>query len=446
MNEARTPTVGSLIPALEARARAANSLVELGFSMANDSYSLLPFRQAFVYRAGGGGLLTVSGLARPAEDSPYLLWLRRTWPWLQQQLGPKGQWLAPRHEDMPDVVREGWREWWPAGIYVLPLFRRSGEIQGWVCWLLEQPPDKVREQALQQLGQSWAYCWEMLAGNPRPGLRQRWRSMSRTRRSALVLLLSLLPLLPVRQTVLAPAEIVSLDAMAVAAPLDGVVKAVHVRPNQEVEAGELLFSLDDTVLRNKLEVAKRSVAVADAELTAARQRVFDDPGSQSALALLSGRAQAARLELAAIEEQLGRIDIKASHDGVAVFGDPNDWLGRPVSTGERIMLLANPEHPGINLYLSVADAIALEIGAPVTLFLTVDPLSPLRGRVIQTSYQALPSPQGVASYRLLAAFDADVRGARIGLQGTAKLYGERVPLGYYLLRRPLATLREWTGL
>ena len=34
---------------------------------------------------------------------------------------------------------------------------------------------------------------------------------------------------------------------------------------------------------------------------------------------------------------------------------------------------------------------------------------------------------------------------RIGLRGTAKIYGERVLLGYYLLRRPLATVREWTG-
>ena len=34
---------------------------------------------------------------------------------------------------------------------------------------------------------------------------------------------------------------------------------------------------------------------------------------------------------------------------------------------------------------------------------------------------------------------------RIGLRGTAKIYGDRVLLGYYLFRRPLATLRGWTG-
>jgi len=54
-----------------------------------------------------------------------------------------------------------------------------------------------------------------------------------------------------------------------------------------------------------------------------------------------------------------------------------------------------------------------------------------------------------ASYRLRARFESlsadDALRVRIGLSGTAKLYGERAPRGHYLLRRPLAALREWTG-
>ena len=146
-----------------------------------------------------------------------------------------------------------------------------------------------------------------------------------------------------------------------------------------------------------------------------------------------------------MQAQLARIDVVAPHAGVAVFGDPDDWLGRPVSTGERIMLLANPDKPGVLIHLSVADAMALEVGAPVKLFLTILPLSPMDAKVTETSYQAVLSPEGVASYRLRATFDdADSR-ARIGLRGTAKVYGGWVCLGYYLLRRPLATLREWSG-
>ncbi|MGE0499183.1 MAG: HlyD family efflux transporter periplasmic adaptor subunit, partial [Ramlibacter sp.] len=216
---------------------------------------------------------------------------------------------------------------------------------------------------------------------------------------------------------------------------------------QAVKAGDPLFSLDDTTLRNRLEVARQSVAVADAELAAASQLAFNDSRSKAELAILTGRAQERRAELAAVQAQLARVDVTAPYDGVAVFADPDQWQGRTVATGERIMLLANPDKPGVLIHLPVADAITLDEGAPVKLFLTVKPLSPLSGQVTETSYQALLSPEGVASYRLRAELgETDRAQARLGLRGTAKLYGDRVVLGYYLFRRPLATLREWSGL
>ena len=439
--------LAALVAAVEARARAATTVAELGFSIANDAYGLLGFRQALVFEGGGdtARLLAVSGLARPTEDSPYLVWLRRTWPWLRARAAANPGWVAmPSEADgAPDGVLDGWREWWPAGVFALPLARRSGEGLGWAVFLLDQPPADAQVRALAQLGQSWGYCWEMLAGKLRQPLAGRW--LGRTQRRLLWLAVLAVLCIPVRQTALAPAEVIALDAEAVAAPLEGVVKTIHVRPNQPVKAGEPLFSLDDTTLRNRLEVAQKSVAVADAELQAATQKAFDSFQSKGELALLSGRANEKRAELAAVRAQLARIDVLAPQDGVAVFGDPDDWLGRPVTTGERIMLLANPAKPGVLVHLPVADAIALEPGARVKLFLTVRPLSPMDAAVSETSYQAVLSPEGVASYRLRAVFDGMQEHARIGLRGTATIYGERVLLGYYLLRRPLATLREWLG-
>ena len=109
------------------------------------------------------------------------------------------------------------------------------------------------------------------------------------------------------------------------------------------------------------------------------------------------------------------------------------------------MQVADPARPAMRIHLAVADAIALEAGADVTLFLSAYPLDPVRGKVVETSYQATPSDDGVVSYRLLATVDGQPAHARLGLHGTAKLYGERVSLGYYLLRRPLAAVRAWTG-
>lgn len=457
-----SPSAASLVAQLEARARAANTPAELAFSVANDTLPLLGFRQALVFAGSGkqARLQTISGLALPAEDSPYLIWLRRCWSWMQQQVGEAGGWLpaptaggsAPAEADGPQMapppaeVLDGWAEWWPQGLYAVPLRRRDGVVLAWVAFLLEKPPTVLQQQALAHLAVQWGYCWEMLGGKPRVGLRQRWQALGR-KRHAIWLILALLLVMPVRQSALAPAEIVALDATTVASPLDGVVKAFHVRPNQAVQAGDLLFSLDDTTLRNRLEVATQSVAVADAEWMAASQKAFDNFQSKGELALLQGRAQEKRAELAAVQAQLARIDVRAPHDGIAVFGAVDDWLGRPVVTGERIVQMANPASAGVLIYLPVADALVLEENAPVKLFLTVRPLSPLLAHIAETSYQASLSPDNVASYRLRATLDAPANrdDARIGLRGTAKISGGWVPLAYYLLRRPLATLRAWSG-
>ncbi|OQX32365.1 MAG: hypothetical protein B0D96_12165 [Candidatus Sedimenticola endophacoides] len=143
---------------------------------------------------------------------------------------------------------------------------------------------------------------------------------------------------------------------------------------------------------------------------------------------------------------LGRVEVRAAHDGIAIYYSPNDWLGKPVVTGQRIMTLADPANAGVRIDLPVSDAIALEPGARVRLFLDTDPLRPLEARLVRTSYEARLTPQGHLAFELDARLPDATPPPRIGLKGTAKLYGEPVPLYYYLLRRPLARLRQWLGI
>lgn len=433
------------LAALRDRALAADSLNALAFSIANDPYALLRYHQALVLAQRGADLelLCVSGLARPSEDSPYLVWLRRASRWLGEQLpDAKPRWLPRDAVEPPEDIAEGWAEWWPSGLWCIPLHDREGQRLGLVIFLLDAPPAEHLVPLMDGVWQTWAHCWAAF------GARRRllgWRPSRRQLLLALAVAAALL-LVPVRQTALAPAEIVSRQAQVISSPIDGVIERMQVRPNQPVEEGTPLFSLDETTLRSRAEVLGKEVAVADAELMAASQRAFDNPQSKSELTLLNGRAQQRRAELAAVQAQLQRTRVRSPRAGVAVYSDPNDWLGKPVVTGERILQVADPAQPAMLIQLPVADAIALEPGAEVTLFLTAYPLSPLKGAVLETSYQARASEEGVVAYRLLASVEGQPEHARLGLHGTAKLYGERVVLGYYLLRRPFAALRAWTGL
>src|SRR5690606_40562673 len=64
---------------LSERALSAGSLAEICFIAANETWQLMPYRQAVLWRINSRDrprLQTVSGLARLADDSPNTVWLK----------------------------------------------------------------------------------------------------------------------------------------------------------------------------------------------------------------------------------------------------------------------------------------------------------------------------------------------------------------------------------
>jgi len=430
---------------LESRARAAADLTALEFLAANETWQLIPYRQALVFRRDAldrPALVTVSGLATLEGDTPFTIFVERLAAHLWADPVPRVVDAA----DVPAALAEEWADWLPPHVLYVPLRSPRGEVLGAALYARDDAWTDAHLAFLARVHETYGHAaWALSRGD---GAGKRLRAwLARHPRwwmaAAAVVLLALL--VPVRMSVLAPAEVIALDAQAVAAPMDGVVKAFAVAPNQSVRKDAVLFTLDDTSLAAKRDVAQKALEVARADALLAAQKAFDNDRSRAELAVLQGKVKERDAELALITQQLGRLEVRAPRDGIAVYGDPNDWIGRPVVTGERIVQLADPRDAGVLVWLPVADAINLEPGAEIRLFLHVAPLSPLAAKLTQTSYQSMLSPEGVASYRIRGAFDRPEAEARIGLKGTAKLYGERVPLGYLALRRPLAAAREWTG-
>ncbi|CAK0754245.1 hypothetical protein CCP1ISM_5690001 [Azospirillaceae bacterium] len=172
---------------------------------------------------------------------------------------------------------------------------------------------------------------------------------------------------------------------------------------------------------------------------------FQDPASQAALAVLQSQIALRRAEVAYAASLLERIEVRAERDGIAVFGDANELRGRPVMTGERVMTIADPASAEIAIALPAGDATILEPGAPVRMFLNVAPLEPVAATLYQSGYDVQMTAEGILAYRLKARLDPGVAPPRIGLRGTAKLYGGETSLFQYLLRRPLAAVRRMIG-
>jgi hypothetical protein len=442
---------------LSRRARLAASTRELGFLLANETHALTPYRQS-VFWLADEGVHTLSGLVQVEANAPYALWLSQVCAHLAQF---EGQVRSVSATDLPATLAGDWGEWLPEhGLWLaLPGASEAVPAPAAAAGLL-----LVRSLAWtpeeQGLLREWAdVAWHAFAALSRPR-GNGWRIWLKRLRSSFTrqpdrpwwrqpalrwVALSLLVLaFPVRLTVLATGELVPAHPVVIRAPLDGVVDVFHVQPNQTVKKDQPLFGFDEALIQSRLDVAQQTLSTAETEYRQSSQQALTEAKVKPQLALLTGKIEEKRAEVDFLREQLARARVLAPQDGVALFDDPAEWIGRPVTVGERIMRMAAPGDVEVEAWLPLADAIALPADAPVSLYLNASPLFAVSAQLRYMAHDAVQRPDGSYAYRVRAALQAPTE-HRVGLKGTAKLHGAWVPLIYWVLRRPLATLRSSLG-
>lgn len=430
----------------ERRLQSASGPHEVAFRAVNDASQAVGFDQCVLWRRDVFArplIAAASGLADVSGDSPYQQWLVR----LVQAITPEPFQAAATLSaaSLPEAIVADGSDWCPAHIVHCPLRGPGGETLGGMLFFRAKPFTDPERAAAEWVARSTGYSlWAWRSEHSRVG---RWLRAAGTWKLAAVLVavLALGSLIPVPLSALAPAEITPLRPIPVTSPLDGVVKEIVVKPNQIVKADQLLAVLDDTSLRNRLEVASRSLDIARADLQRATFKSFSDEASRLELQVLNARVQEKLAEVNYLSELLGKSKLLAPQGGVAIFSSQEDWRGRPVQVGERVMLIADPSLIDVTIYLPPDDAVELERGAKVSVLLHVDPLSPLEAHIERSSYEASLSPDGSLAYVVHAQLEPG-RLPRIGLRGTAKIYAGEVTLGYYLLRKPLAYMRSALGI
>ncbi|CAA7623863.1 Membrane-fusion protein [Magnetospirillum sp. LM-5] len=424
--------------ALEQQIRTAENAAALHFVIVNDIRMLVEYRQAALFSADGA-LLAVSGVDAVERSSPFAQWVERACRHLAADRPLVAGATALNSQDGAE-----WGDWLPACALWLPLTGPDGRKFGTLLLAREAPWTEADLTLTERAALMAAFA---LAARDRPAPWQTWvRRIRHTPRlrlaAAAALLLALI--FPVRLSVLAPAEIVASRPAVIRAPMDGTIEAILVTPNQEVAAGTLLASLDRTTLEGRAEVARKAVATAQAELDQVTQQSFFDPKAKAQVAVIKARIEERSAELAQLADQLDRSRIKAPRAGTAILDDPAEWQGRPVAVGERILAIADPDEVEVEAWLAPADLILLEAGGPVTVFLNSDPLSALSASLLYVTYESIARPDGQMAHRVRARLAPDSH-ARLGRKGTARLDGRRVPLIYWLARRPLGIIRSSLG-
>jgi hypothetical protein len=428
---------------LERRIRMAPGPAELAFLMVNETFALVPYRQALFWRADSETVQAMSGLAVPDPDAPFTRWMSRRMAAWSGLTAP----LDLTVDDMPADEVSLWAEHLPAHALLLPLMAGEGSVPvGLLLLARDMPFGDGERQLLDLITHAYTHAWKALLG---PGQKRHLWLKDRRKWAMATGALVLLSLLPVRQSVLAPAEITPYQPAILRAPLAGVVEEILVPPNAPVAEGQPLVRMDGRELESRLEVARQALAIADAEQRQAQQQAVFDERAKASLAVLAARREQAAADVAFAEEVLARGRLTAPKAGIAIYDNPDDWAGRPVALGERILMVADPAEVELQILLPVADAIPLDVGSEVRFFLNIDPASPLPATLTRIGYRAAPTPEGLMAYRLTGRFATDAASdrerLRVGLKGTAKLEGHWTVLALHVLRRPLTALRLWLG-
>ena len=430
---------------------------ELPFIAVNETHLLVPYRQAALWRASGPDRvapLAVSGLAVLDADSPYLQWLGRLCRHLKQTWDDPATPAASlpfAAASLPPALQTDWADWLPAhGLFVpLPLWPPAASssdpaakppLFGALTLFSQQPFSPADLRIMHHLAGAYGQALSLAFVPRRASF-----SLSRRTLFAAAALCAVL-LFPLRQSVLAPAEVIAQDPWPVRSPLDGVVERILVEPNAGVKQGDVLLKLDTTELATRLAVAVKSLEIARVELRQARQQALNDREAKLRLTYLNGRVEQLEAEKSYVESLLERAAIQSPINGVALVDAPEEWAGKPVTLGQRIMTVAEPSRVRLEILLPMDEYLPQASGDTVLFFPNVSPGSPLTARIYQVGFHAQETPQAGQAFRLRADFESGGSDPRLGVRGSAKLYGSRAPLVYALLRKPFMKLRQWLGI
>lgn len=445
-NPQPTTAITQRLLQFEAEIRDQASDMELLYHIANESRSLLNFDQAFVLKRQGAvddmKVNTVSSVAVVDRNTPAIRWIERLIVSLSQDvdLGKIHEFKSLAYADKQDPETN---EYPFIHMLWVPMKQRDGSCFGGILLTRTLAWPQAERLLAERLASTYSHAW--MAFTPRWKDRRKPRFTQAQKRIAIISLIAIM-LIPVRLSVLAPVRVVAERPFILSAPTNGVIEHIHVPPNAQVKQGQLIVTMEDVLLRNDAAMATEKLKVAAVRYERATNAAFTDQDAARDIAIIKSEFHLAEAEAAYAQGILERAQLRAPQDGIAVYSDRRDWEGRPVSVGEHIVEIADPKKVEFIIELPLRDLIEINPEAEVTVYLDNAPLNAVSAKVARSSYHSSRLPDGREAFLLAATPTGEDNNIRIGAHGSARVYGDRVPLIYRILRRPIAAMRQGIGL
>lgn len=259
-------------------------------------------------------------------------------------------------------------------------------------------------------------------------------------------LLFLLLLIPVHLRIVAPCEVVAQNPYLITAPIDGIIKTIYVEPAQKVQEGQILLNFDDRTFKAHYQAALENVEQLKTEVSRAYVLGMKDDAEMAHLAELTQKLEKGKVELDFTKQQLDLTIMKAPISGLVTMDNPETWRGKPVHIGEKIMTISNPEKTKLRIWIPEKDLVTFSPEQTIQVFLNANPEKTFTAKLLYISNQSKMIEERLAYFEAEAEWVDVEDPPKLGLYGSAALYGERVSLFYYLVRKPLSVTRKWIGI
>jgi hypothetical protein len=426
---------------LELETRQAQGPQTVDFIAANDTYRVVAYDHALVWRARAGRVVAVSGGVTLDGTAPRLIWFSALAKHCAATL-PKATCSDIEPKTLPKTLAREAAQHIAGHALWVPFKGPAERLEGGAILVRRAIFNDAERRVLVRLGSAYGQAHAAHAARPAP----RRPLLAAVFFTTASVALSGLALVPVPLAILAEARVVASNPEIVAAPLDAVVADIPVLPNASVVAGDLLVRFDRSEFAAAEAVARGRVAVLTADLGRLQQQAFADTQARGDVALARARLAEGQAELALARDRLARTEVRARTAGVVELEDRQAWLGRPVRVGERILAIADPLLTELELSIAADDALIVMPGAVVSLFLASAPADPVPATLAHVGFAPVTAPGMPAVFSARARFGVAASAApRLGLTGTARIEGAPVSLGYALVRKPWAALRRATG-
>lgn len=225
----------------------------------------------------------------------------------------------------------------------------------------------------------------------------------------------------------------------IAAPFDAILLQSNVKAGEQVQAGQVLASLDGGELRTELASLRARLAQSDQ-----RQLAALASGDHSSAESERLEVEQLQREIELYETRQEKLDIRSPIDGVIVTGDLERVAGAPLSVGQSLYEIA------------CLDRLIAEVAVPEDVVAGVRRDMPVR--VVLDAAPGMAQKSQILNVHLrneirdnASVFIAEAELSnpdqllRPGMSGTANIHAGYRPLGWVLFHRPYYALRSWLG-